>query len=74
MDAFDSMFSFENLESSNCDEFSRSTSPSVVGGETKVESSDPNSPSPLSMLENWLLDFEVKDYLTNDSFDDDNLV
>lgn len=74
MDAFDSMFSFENLESSNCDEFSRSASPSVVGGETKVESSDPNSPSPLSMLENWLLDFEVKDYLTNVSFDDDNLV
>ncbi|KAH6774523.1 hypothetical protein C2S53_007582 [Perilla frutescens var. hirtella] len=68
---FESMFGFKALETSNSDEFSRSASPSVVNGvEIKT---DPTSPSPLSMLENWLLDFEMKDYLTNTSFDQ-NLV
>ncbi|XP_057786213.1 transcription factor MYB94-like [Salvia miltiorrhiza] len=66
--AFESIFGFDNtLETSNSDEFSRSASPMVVGGEIKQEE---NSTSSLSMLENWLLDFEVKDYLTNVSFDE----
>ncbi|KAK6155094.1 hypothetical protein DH2020_009342 [Rehmannia glutinosa] len=67
-EAFESLFGFENFEkSSNSDEFSRSGSPSIVRDGTKP---DPTGLAPLSMLENWLLDDQVKDYLTNFSFDE----
>ncbi|KAK4417665.1 Myb-related protein [Sesamum alatum] len=68
-EAFDSLFGFGNFECSNPDEFSRSTSPSLnVQDEIK---SDPDAAlAPLSMLENWLLDDQGKDYLTNFSFDE----
>lgn len=68
-EAFESIFGFDSLETSNSDEFSRSASPAGVdgGGEIKQE---PDSSSSLSMLENWLIDFEMKDYLTNVSFDE----
>ncbi|KAG8384701.1 hypothetical protein BUALT_Bualt04G0145400 [Buddleja alternifolia] len=67
-EAFESLFGFESFETSNnSDDFSRSTSPSL---ETKP---DPNGLVPnLSVLENWLLDDQGKDYLTNFSFDDEN--
>ncbi|KAL7100891.1 hypothetical protein ACP275_08G023000 [Erythranthe tilingii] len=72
-EAFESLFgfeTFENFESSNSDEFSRSASPSdLVHDEIKP---DPVSLAPLSVLENWLLDDQGKDYLTNFSFDDHN--
>ncbi|XP_042022442.1 myb-related protein 306-like [Salvia splendens] len=67
--AFESIFGLESLEASNSDEFSRSASPLVANCEIKQEE---NSTS-LSVLENWLLDFEMKDYLTDVSFDE-NLV
>ncbi|KAL1538694.1 myb-related protein 306-like protein [Salvia divinorum] len=68
--AFESIFGLESLEASNSDEFSRSASPLAVVGEIKQEE---DSTSTLSVLENWLLDFEMKDYLTDVSFDE-NLV
>ncbi|KAK6128367.1 hypothetical protein DH2020_037898 [Rehmannia glutinosa] len=69
-EAFESLFGFEsNFESSNnSDDFSRATSPSVVHGEIKPDS--PTGLRPLSILENWLLDDQGKDYLTNFSFDE----
>ncbi|KAI3462936.1 hypothetical protein Pfo_019599 [Paulownia fortunei] len=66
-EAFESLFGFESFESSNSDDISKSTSPSQVHGETK---SDPTGLAPLSILENWLLDDQGKDYLTNFSFDE----
>ncbi|KAI3452307.1 hypothetical protein Pfo_008972 [Paulownia fortunei] len=66
-EAFESLFGFETFESSNSDEFSRSTSPSLVRDEIKP---DPTALAPLSMLESWLLDDQGKDYLTNFSFDE----
>ncbi|KAK4490729.1 hypothetical protein RD792_001432 [Penstemon davidsonii] len=68
-EAFESLFGFESFESSiNSDDFSRSTSPVLVNGESEL--SDPNVLAPLSVLENWLLDDQGKDYLTNFSFDE----
>lgn len=61
-EAFESLFGFQNLETSNSDEFSRSTSPSLVLDEIK---SEPNAVGSLSGLDNWLFDAEMKDYFTN---------
>ncbi|KAH6824249.1 hypothetical protein C2S53_019267 [Perilla frutescens var. hirtella] len=66
---FESLFGFEYQSSSNSDHFSRSTSPSLVRVETKP---DPNGLGPLSVLEEWLLDDQGKDYLEKFSFDDGN--
>ncbi|KAL0450552.1 UNVERIFIED_CONTAM: hypothetical protein Slati_1611600 [Sesamum latifolium] len=66
-EAFDSLFGFGHFESSSPDKFSRSTSPSLVQEDIKP---DPDTLVPLSMLENWLLDDQGKDYLTNFSFDE----
>ncbi|GFQ03970.1 myb-related protein 306 [Phtheirospermum japonicum] len=66
-EAFESLFGFENLEPSNSDELSRSASPSLVCDEIKP---DPTGLAPLSAIENWLLDDQGKDYLTNFSFDE----
>lgn len=63
-EAFESLFGFEGFENSNCDEVSRSASPSIV-------KPDPDALlAPFSILENWLLDDQGKDYLTNFSFDE----
>ncbi|KAK4393105.1 Myb-related protein [Sesamum angolense] len=66
-EAFDSLFGFGHFESSSPDKFSRSASPSLVQDDIKP---DTNTLAPLSMLENWLLDDQGKDYLTNFSFDE----
>lgn len=63
-EAFESLFGFESS-----DDFSRSASPNIVRGENKP---DPIGLGPLSLLENWLLDDQGKDYLGNFSFDDEN--
>ncbi|KAL8545935.1 hypothetical protein ACS0TY_005885 [Phlomoides rotata] len=66
-EAFESLFGFESFESSNSDDFSRSTSPTIV--QTRP---DPVGLVPLSILENWLLDDQGKDYLDNFSFDENS--
>ncbi|KAL3624175.1 hypothetical protein CASFOL_032991 [Castilleja foliolosa] len=70
-EAFESLFGFENLECSNSDELSgsRSDSPSLVCDDIKP---DPDGLAPLSAIENWLLDDQGKDYLTNFSFDENH--
>ncbi|GFP90368.1 myb-related protein 306 [Phtheirospermum japonicum] len=68
-EAFEALFGFEphfTSSSNNCDDFSRSTSPSGEIGP------DPTGQlAPLSVLENWLLDDQGnKDCLANFSFDE----
>ncbi|KAL3640163.1 hypothetical protein CASFOL_011845 [Castilleja foliolosa] len=68
-EAFEALFGFEpnfTSSSNNCDDFSRSTSPSGEIGP------DPTGQlAPLSMLESWLLDDQGnKDCLANFSFDE----
>lgn len=71
-EAFESWFGLEQSfdQSSNSDDFSRSTSPSIVHGDTKP---GPTGFGPLSVLEEWLLDDQGKGYLENLSFDNPNL-
>lgn len=69
-EAFESIFGFDSLETSNSDEFSRSASPIDGGAGAGEIKQEPDSSSSLSMLENWLIDFEMKDYLSNVSFDE----
>lgn len=67
-ESFESLFgTFESFESSTS-EFSRSASPanSFVHGEKKLD--DSTGLAPLSVLENWLLNDQGKDCLTNFSF------
>ncbi|XP_073292358.1 myb-related protein 306-like [Primulina huaijiensis] len=71
-ESFESLFgTIESFESSTS-KFSRSASPenSFVHGEKKLD--DSTGLAPLSVLENWLLDDQGRDYLTNFSFDENS--